>query len=209
MYLRGIYKWACVLIIFSFEHLLRGWNPFLLLQVVGSSLVDWCKSCRDVITRSKLWAPDKSKTCWKILPPFQDIGTMLKKKYHNAVPVLFVGNRLMEKVGDNMRAIQNNDTKLVYLDPSSNGCLRDDTMTSPNNEMFKTKSCKSVSRYKPNCHFFSALCSYFGMRQETVTERVRKTRRRRFCFEGYRRRRTFHTTTTTTCHSKPQGVKAI
>ena len=134
---------------------------------------------------------------------------MLKKKYHNAVPVLLVGNRLMEKVGDNMGAIQNNDTKLVYLDPSSNGCLRDDTMTSPNNEMFKTKSCKSVSRYKPNCHFFSALCSYFGMRQETVTETVRKTRRPRFCFGVYRRRRTFHKTTTTTCHSKPQGVKAI
>ena len=90
---------------------------------------------------------------------------MLKKKYHNAVPVLLVGNRLMEKVGDNMRAIQNNDTKLVYLDPSSNGCLRDDTMTSPNNEMFKTKSCKSVSRDKPNCHFFFSSVQLF--RNET------------------------------------------
>ena len=199
MYLRGIYKWACVLIIFSFKHHLRGWNPFFLLQVVGSSLVDWCKSCHDIITRSK------SKTCWKILPPFQDIGTVLKKKYHNAVPVLFVGNRLMEKVGDNMRAIKNNDTKLVYLDTSSKGCLRDDAMTSPNNEMFKRKSCKSVSRHKTNCHFFLALCSYFGMRQETET--VWKTRRLRRCLGSYRRRRTF--SSTTTCHSKPQGVKAI
>ena len=61
----------------------------------------------------------------------------------------------------------------------------------------------------PTAIFFSALCSYFGMRQETVTETVRKTRRPRFCFGVYRRRRTFHKTTTTTCHSKPQGVKAI
>ena len=40
------------------------------------------------------------KTCWKILPPFQDIGKVLKKKYSDAVPVWFVSNRLMEKIDD-------------------------------------------------------------------------------------------------------------
>ena len=57
------------------------------------------------------------KTCWKILPPFQDIGKVLKKKYSDAVPVWFVGNRLMEKIDDNMRAIKKEDTGLFILIP--------------------------------------------------------------------------------------------
>lgn len=143
------------------------------------------------------------KTCWKILPPFQDIGKVLKKKYSDAVPVWFVGNRLMEKIDDNMRAIKKEDTRLVYLDPSSKVCPQNDTLTPPNSEMFRKKSCTSKNSAKTNCQFFMALCSYFGLRQETVKERKRYKstgicRHKKTCKKTY---------FTTTCYRKPQGLK--
>ena len=126
-----------------------------------------------------------------------------KEKIQRRCAGLVVGNRLMEKIDDNMRAIKKEDTRLVYLDPSSKGYLQNDTLTPPNSEMFRKKSCTSKNSAKTNCQFFMALCSYFGLGQETVKEckRYKSTgicRRMKTCKKTY---------FTTTCYRKPQGLK--
>ena len=126
-----------------------------------SSLVAWCR-CLEIDSNCN------TKTCWKILAPFKDISAELKKKYDNAVPVWFKDNMLIERIGDQSRAISSRDKRLVYLvDPSSDYCVRNGTSGTP--EMLG-KTCRSNDSKNRRCKLFIALCSSCGLKPETVEE---------------------------------------
>jgi len=126
-------------------------------EVVVTSLVYWCE-CFGYYAACYL------KKCWKILAPFEKIGAKLKQKYHDAVRVWFVDNKLYERIGDQFRVISNNDTRLVYLDPFfPDFCVRNDTMG------FRgMQGMTFTSDDVNNWVYFIKLCILCKLRPETV-----------------------------------------
>ena len=61
------------------------------------------------------------RSCWKVLPLFQEIGILLKKKYEDAVEVMYAKRKrkLKRKANRKIRVEQN---ELVYMKRSPNYC---------------------------------------------------------------------------------------
>jgi len=128
-------------------------------EVVGTSLVYWCK-CFGLNTACGL------KKCWKILPAsFEKIGAELKQKYHNAVRVWFVDNKLYEPIGNQFKVILSEDTRLVYLDPFPDYCVRNGTMGFPG---MLGMTCSSDDATNSNCRSFVNLCRSCKLKPKTV-----------------------------------------
>jgi len=126
-------------------------------QIVGTSLVDWCK-CLGFNTCGL-------RKCFKILASFEEIGAELKQKYHNAVRVWFVDNKLYQRIGNQFKAISSEDTALVYLDSSPDFCVRNDTMGFRG---MLGMTCTSDDATNDNCKSFINLCRSCKLRPETV-----------------------------------------
>ena len=62
------------------------------------------------------------KTGWKQLTPFNVIGLELKQKYHAAVRVSFLNNKLHKRDNNRDRLVAKKEKKLVYLDSSPDYC---------------------------------------------------------------------------------------
>lgn len=111
---------------------------------------------------------------------FEVVGAKLKEKYLSATRVWFVNNTLQERVEhDQFRTISRDDNRLVYLDPSPDYCVRNDTLgslgmlgrtwksydaqaTRSQSFIDKCSSCKlkyktvpgEVEEYECNCYFY-------------------------------------------------------
>lgn len=61
------------------------------------------------------------RTCWRVLPRFSVIGNLLKKKYENAVEVMYARRKNKLKRKSN-RKVKVEPSELVYMKPSPNYC---------------------------------------------------------------------------------------
>ena len=105
-----------------------------------------------------------TQTCYPKLTPFEMIGAELKQKYHNAMRVWFFNGKLYEQIGSQFKAISSEDNRLVYLDPSPDSCVRNDTLGTPG---MLGRTCRSSNVTKSDCESFKALCSSCKFRYET------------------------------------------
>ena len=106
-----------------------------------------------------------TKTCWMQLAPFEDVGAKLKQKYHNAIRVWFVDNKLQERIGDQFKAISSEDNRLVYLDPSPDYCVRNDTL---GYRGMLAMSCKSFDVHATKCKAFIDKCNACNLGYQTI-----------------------------------------
>ncbi|XP_078350471.1 protein Wnt-8b-like [Oculina patagonica] len=105
----------------------------------------------------------KVKTCWKELAPLEVVASKLKQKYHNAVQVWFMDNKLQERVDNQFRPISNRDQRLVYLDSSPDFCVRNDTLGTPG---MLGQSCRS-DKAADKCKSFVDYCESCKLRVES------------------------------------------
>ena len=124
-------------------------------QVVRSKLRKECK-CHGVTGSCNI------KTCWKELAPFNVIGQELKKKYHSAVRVSFLNNKLHKRDNDRDRLVTRKQKKLVYLDSSPDYCVRNATVASPR---MRGRTCTSDVVPVEKCR---SLCNSCNLRHRTV-----------------------------------------
>ena len=130
-----------------------------MLQIVHTSQNRWCK-CYGFSS------PCSVKKCYQILAPFGEIGSELKQKYHDAVRVWFLDGKLHERMSGQFKAISRKDNRLVYLDPSPNYCVQNDTLGTPG---MLGRTCTSNKVNIGVCEYFSGLCRYrCKLRVETV-----------------------------------------
>lgn len=101
---------------------------------------------------------------WKVLAPFEVVASKLKQKYHNAVRVWFVDDRLEERVNNQLSPVSPTDLKLVYLDSSPDYCVRNDSLGTPG---MLGRSCRS-DMSDDRCKSFTALCKSCKLSYSTV-----------------------------------------
>ena len=103
------------------------------------------------------------KTCWKQLAPFNVVGSELKQKYHAAVRVSFLNNKLRKRGKKNDRLV----TRLVYLDTSPDYCVRNATAGSPG---MLGRTCQSENASTEECR---SLCNSCNLRHRTAEHNKR------------------------------------
>lgn len=123
-------------------------------KVVRLSLKRECK-CHGVTGSCNL------KTCWRQVTPFDVIGSKLKLKYRNALRVVFVDNKLQERVKNRLKSPRM-DKKLVFLEPSPDYCKRNDITGSPG---MLGRTCSSEDVATNRCR---SLCHSCKMKPVTV-----------------------------------------
>ena len=64
------------------------------------------------------------KTCWKSMPSFQQVGSVIKNKYHNSVEIAPRSSRKLRPRDKRYRRRAINEDVLVYLEDSPNYCRR-------------------------------------------------------------------------------------
>ncbi|KAL9962790.1 hypothetical protein ACROYT_G031930 [Oculina patagonica] len=110
------------------------------------------------------WDCSPSSDSPMILSPFGVVASKLKQKYHNAVRVWLVNNKLQERVNNQFRPVSSKDQKLVYLDSSPDYCVRNDAVGSRG---MLGRSCKSAVT-TDKCKRLIDLCNSCNLRVETV-----------------------------------------
>ena len=124
--------------------------------MVKESLKKRCK-CHGVTGSCHL------KSCWKQLAPFDVVGSALKQKYHTAVPVSFINNKLQSLDNNNRyRLVTRKDNKLVYLNSSPDYCVRNVTAGSPG---MLGRTCRSDVVFTKECR---SPCSSCNLRPQIV-----------------------------------------
>lgn len=105
---------------------------------------------------------------------FEDVGAKLKEKYLNATRVRFVNNTLQERVEhDQLRAISHDDNRLVYLDPSPDYCVRNNTLGSLG---MLGRTCKHYDAQETRCQSFIDKCNSCKLKYKTVAYEVEEYR---------------------------------
>ena len=105
---------------------------------------------------------------------FEDVGAKLKEKYLNATRVWFVNNTLQKRVEhDQFRAISHDDNRLVYLDPSPDYCVRNDTLGSLG---MLGRTCKHYDAQETRCQSFIDKCNSCKLKYKTVAYEVEEYR---------------------------------
>ncbi|XP_078382909.1 protein Wnt-8b-like [Oculina patagonica] len=107
------------------------------------------------------------KTCWLVLPPFKDVVSKLKEKYHNSVRVWSVDNKLRVQVNNHsisFPGISRRNLKLAYLDSSPDLCVRNDILGIPG---MLGRSCRS-DEVADKCNLFSAICNSCKLKVKIV-----------------------------------------
>ena len=128
-----------------------------LYQVVRGNLRRECK-CHGVTGSCSL------KTCWKELGAFENVGSELKKIYHNAAPVKFVDNKLQERIDRQLRAVSVREKRLVYLDSSPDYCVQNHTVGSPG---MLGRTCRGDEASAEKC---KSLCDSCRLQHHTVEQ---------------------------------------
>lgn len=96
---------------------------------------------------------------WMVLAPFEVVSSKLKEKYHKALQVSFINNRLQQL--NSVLPIKQN---LVYLDDSPGYYARNDSLGI--NGMLGRSCRRDVS--DDNCELFTAICNFSGLNPITV-----------------------------------------
>ena len=105
---------------------------------------------------------------------FEEVGAKLREKYLNATRVWFVNNTLQERVEhDQFRAISHDDNRLVYLDPSPDYCVRNDTLGSLG---MLGRTCKHYDAQETRCQSFIDKCNSCKLKYKTVAYEVEEYR---------------------------------
>lgn len=126
-------------------------------KVVRGNLRRECK-CHGVTGSCSL------KTCWKELGAFENVGSELKKIYHNAALVKFVDNKLQERINRQLRAVSVREKRLVYLDSSPDYCVQNHTVGSPG---MLGRTCRGDEASAEKC---KSLCDSCRLRHHTVEQ---------------------------------------
>ncbi|XP_038061751.1 protein Wnt-4-like [Patiria miniata] len=108
------------------------------------------------------------KTCWRAMPPFKEIGTVLKEKFDGATEVVqrrIGSRRQLVPVNENFKPHTESD--LVYLVPSPDFCEEDLKMGSLGTH---GRRCNKTSKGIDGCEL---LCCGrgFNTREEVIVER--------------------------------------
>lgn len=103
--------------------------------------------------------PCRVKTMWMVLAPFEVVSSKLKEKYHKALQVSFINNRLQQL--NSVFPIKQN---LVYLDDSPGYYARNDSLGI--NGMLGRSCRRDMS--DDNCELFTAICNFSGLNPITV-----------------------------------------
>ncbi|KAJ7375479.1 Ligand for members of the frizzled of seven transmembrane receptor [Desmophyllum pertusum] len=103
------------------------------------------------------------ENCPQALAPFEVVASNLKQKYHDAVQVWFVDNKLQERVNNSFTPVS--AAQLVFLDSSPDYCVRNDTAGYPG-VLGRTSHSNDVNsdKYKS----FAALCRTCKLYPQTV-----------------------------------------
>ena len=108
------------------------------------------------------------KKCYMVLSPFVTIKAALKQKFEKAVQVEAKDNKLYERVGDQLRPISSEDSRLVYLDPYPKICARNDRVGTPG-MLGRTCRLNSTTNDR-DCKLFIAMCNYCNLKHTTAVK---------------------------------------
>lgn len=110
--------------------------------------------------------PCRVKTMWTVLAPFEVVSSKLKEKYHRALQVSFINNRLQQ-----LRPHYPIDQNLVYLDDSPSYIMRNDSLGI---DGMLGRSCRrDISDDK--CELFTAICDSIGL-NPTIVEHFKQVK---------------------------------
>lgn len=107
---------------------------FLLFQIVEYNMRVDCK-CHGVSGSCE------TKTCWRALPRFRLVGSLLRERFDRAAEVRPGGRRLVP-VGTQLR--HHSDTDLVYLESSPDFCEQPGTRGRPCNRTTTEEGCDTL-----------------------------------------------------------------
>ena len=65
------------------------------------------------------------KTCWRTLPPFSQVGHVLKQKYENSIQISPKARKRLRRKGKVKRKVPVRKEDLVHIHKSPNFCIQD------------------------------------------------------------------------------------